>query len=80
MQAADGKMRLTDVADTEQLLRLIPAHKLKKKVAAGFHIRQLPTPNSTNLTTKPNLMNQSYTLYDKPNLINSIYKHGMNLP
>lgn len=31
MQAADGKMRLTDVADTEQLLRLIPAHKFKKR-------------------------------------------------
>jgi hypothetical protein len=32
MQAADGKMRLTDVADAEQLLRLIqsiPSHKAK---------------------------------------------------
>lgn len=42
MQAADGKMRLTDVTDTEQLLRLIPAHKFKKGSCRISH------PTATN--------------------------------
>ncbi|HEX5150630.1 MAG TPA: BRO family protein [Parafilimonas sp.] len=43
MQAEDGKLRMTDVADTEQLLRLIqsipspkaPENKTRKKVVTG---------------------------------------------
>lgn len=39
MQAEDGKLRLTDVADTEQLLRLMQT--LEKKVAKSLKMHVL---------------------------------------
>ena len=36
MRAIDGKMRLTDVADTEQLFRLIQSRTHRKKKPQGF--------------------------------------------
>ena len=52
MQAADGKMRLTDVADTEQLLRLIQSipspkaepFKLWMATVASERLNQIQDP------------------------------------
>jgi hypothetical protein len=48
MEAADGKMRLTDVADTEQLLRLIQSVPSKKAEITTTDISRQSEPDSMN--------------------------------
>jgi hypothetical protein len=49
MRAPDGKMRMTDVADTEQLLRLIQSIPSKKQSHLSYGWHKLETNESMKL-------------------------------